>query len=285
MDRRTFVKGSAAVVGASTLPAGRVYAQAAAPDKIRFGYAITQSGPLGPGAELTTVSQYKLWQKRVNDAGGIMLKKFNKKVPIDLVGYDDQGRPDELLKLTERLIEADKVDMILSPYATHMNLASAPVINRAQYPVILSTSASAKLYGLAPQLPYAFWHLVQPNEATHPLSAMIAGLKREGKIGGRVAVIYAGVQLGTELHGAFVDQAKKDGLDVVLSKSYPFGTSDLQPLVREVMATNPDALIAFSYPPDTFMLTEQCQIVGFNPTDHVSGDRHPLPRLQGEVRQ
>ena len=47
MDRRTFVKGSAAVVGASTLAAGRVYAQAAAPDKIRFGYAITQSGPLG----------------------------------------------------------------------------------------------------------------------------------------------------------------------------------------------------------------------------------------------
>ena len=103
MDRRTFVKGSAAVVGASTLAAGRVHAQAAAPTKIRFGYAITQSGPLGPGAESTTVSQYKLWQKRVNDAGGISLKKFNKKVPIDLVGYDDQGKPDELLKLTERL--------------------------------------------------------------------------------------------------------------------------------------------------------------------------------------
>ena len=46
--RRTFVKGSAAVVGAATLPT--VYAQAqAAPDKIRFGYAITLSGPLGAG--------------------------------------------------------------------------------------------------------------------------------------------------------------------------------------------------------------------------------------------
>ena len=152
MDRRTFVKGSAAVVGATTL-SGRIHAQAAAPDKIRFGYAITQSGPLGPGAESTTLSQYKLWQKRVNDAGGITLKKFNKKVPIDLIGYDDQGKPDELLKLTERLIDSDKVDMILSPYATHMNMASAPVINKYQYPVILSTSAAARLYELAPQLP------------------------------------------------------------------------------------------------------------------------------------
>jgi len=265
MDRRTFVKGSAAVVGATTLASGRVYAQAAAPDKIRFGYAITQSGPLGPGAESTTLSQYRLWQKRVNDAGGITLKKFNKKVPIDLVGYDDQGKPDELLKLTERLIQSDRVDMILSPYATHMNLASAPLVNKYQYPVILSTSAAARLYELAPQFPYAFWHLVQPKEATQPLSTMIAGLKKEGKTRGRVAVINAGVQLGVELNAAFTEAAKKDGLEIVLSKSYPFGASDLQPLIREVMAANPDALIAFSYPPDTFMLTEQCQIVGFNP--------------------
>jgi branched-chain amino acid transport system substrate-binding protein len=282
MDRRTFVKGSAAVVGASTLPAGRLYAQAAAPDKLRFGYAITQSGPLGPGAESTTVSQYKLWQKRVNDAGGITLKKFNKKVPIDLVSYDDQGKPDELLKLTERLIQSDRVDMILSPYATHMNLASAPLINKYQYPVILSTSAAARLYELAPQLPYAFWHLVQPREATKPLSTMIAGLKREGKTRGRVATIYAGVQLGTELHAAFTDAAKADGLEIVLSKSYPFGASDLQPLIREVMASNPDAFIAFSYPPDTFMLAEQCQIVGFNPQIMYLAIGTPFPTFKAK---
>ena len=281
MDRRTFVKGGAAVVGATTL-AGRVHAQAAAPGRIRFGYAITMSGPLGPGAESTTTSQYKLWQKRVNDAGGIMLKKFNKKVPIDLVAYDDQGKPDELLKLTERLIQQDKVDMILSPYATHMNLASAPVINKHQYPVILSTSAAARLYDLAPQMPYAFWNLVQPKEATQPISALIAGLKKEGKIKGRVATMHPTVQLGVELNEAFLAAAKKDGLDVVITKSYPFGAADLQPVIREVSAANPDALIAFSYPPDTFMITEQCQIVGFNPQIMYLAIGTPFPSFKGK---
>ena len=80
----------------------------------------------------TTVSHYKLWEKRTNDAGGIALKKFNKKVPVEMVAYDDQGKPDELLKLTERLIQQDKVDMVLSPYATHMNLASAPIVNKVR---------------------------------------------------------------------------------------------------------------------------------------------------------
>ena len=281
MDRRTFVKGSAAVVGATALPQ-RVYAQAAVPDKIRFGYAITTTGPLGPGAESTTLSQYKLWAKRTNDAGGIMLSKYNKKVPVEFVEYDDQGKPDELLKLTERLIQQDKVDMILSPYATHMNLASAPLTNKHGYPVIYSTSAATRLYDLAPSIPFAFWHLVQPREATAPISALIAELKKEGKIKGRVATVHPTVQLGVELNQAFLDAAKKDGLDVVFSKSYPFGASDLQPLLREAMGTNPEAFIAFSYPPDTFMITEQAQIVNFNPQVMYLAIGTPFPTYKAK---
>jgi branched-chain amino acid transport system substrate-binding protein len=264
MDRRTFVKGSAAVAGATALQ--RVPAQAqAAPDKLRFGYAITMSGPLGPGAESTSVSQYKLWQKTVNDAGGIMLKKFNKRVPVDFVAYDDQGKPDELLKLTERLVEQDKVDMILGPYATHMNLASAPIINKYEYPVIMTTATTTKTYTLGPKWPYAFWNISQPDESTAPLTQALAGLKKDGKIKGRVAVVHVALEYGVEMHASFLEAAKKQGLEVVFSKNYPLGTADLQPLIREAMATDPDAFVAMSYPPDTFMLTEQCQVVGFNP--------------------
>jgi branched-chain amino acid transport system substrate-binding protein len=264
MDRRTLLKGTAALAGAAPLPGIPAQAQSA-PDKIRFGYAVTMSGPLGPGAESTTVSQYKLWHKRVNDAGGIMLKKFNKKIPVDIVSYDDQGKPDELIKLTERLIQQDKVDMILSPYASHMNLASAPIINKAQYPVIMTTSTTTKTYDLSKKLPYAFWQIAQPNEATKPLVDYVAGLKKDGKLKGRVAVVHPNVEYGVEMHEAFVEAAKKAGLEIVFSKSYPFGASDLQPVIREAMGTNPDAFFAMSYPPDTFMITEQAQIVGFNP--------------------
>lgn len=264
MDRRKFVTGSAAVIGAVSLP--RTYAQAqAAPDKIRVGYAISISGPLGAGAENTTISQYKLWHKRVNDAGGIMLKKFNKKVPIDMIAYDDRGQPDELIKLTERLILQDKVDLLLSPYATHLNLAAAPIVNKYEYPVIFTTAGSARIYQLAKDWPYAFWSIAQPNESTAPLVEMCAALKKEGKIKGRVAAVHVGQQSMVEMHAAFVDAAKKAGLEVVFNKNYPFGASDLQPLIREAMASDPEAFIAFSYPADTFLLVEQAQTVGFNP--------------------
>ena len=93
------------------------------------------------------------------------------------------------------------------------------------------------------------------------------------------------MQLGVELHTAFLDAAKKEGLEIVFSKSYPFGTSDLQPLIREVMASNPDAFIAFSYPPDTFMLTEQSRIVGFNPQILYAAIGSAFPDYKSEVRQ
>ena len=281
MDRRTFVKGTIAAVGAASVPT--VYAQAqAAPSSIRFGYAITQSGPLGPGSESTSHSQYKLWQKRVNDAGGIELKKFGKKVPIELVGYDDQGKPDELLKLTERLIQQDKVDMLLSPYASHMNLASAPVANRYGYPVIYTTATTAKTYTLGPKWPFAFWQISQPNEATAPIAKMIGDMKKNGKMKGRAAVIHPNVEYGVEMNAAFAEAAKNNGVDIVFNKGYPFGSSDLQPLVREAMAANPDAFVAFSYPPDTFMLPEQCKIVGFNPQVMYLAIGGVFPGLKGK---
>ena len=114
---------------------------------------------------------------------------------------------------------------------------------------------------------------------------MCAALKKEGKIKGRVAAVHVGQQSMVEMHAAFVDAAKKAGLEVVFNKNYPFGASDLQPLIREVMASKPEAFIAFSYPPDTFLLVEQAQTVGFNPQVFYLAIGSAFPDLQGQVRK
>ena len=86
-----------------------------------------------------------------------------------------------------------------------------------------------------------------------------------GKIKGRVAAINIGIELGVEMAKAFANLAPKAGLDLVFNKSYPPDVQDLQPLLREVMATEPDAFFSFSYPPDTFLVTGQAQQLGFSP--------------------
>ncbi len=264
MDRRTFVKGSAAVIGAASLPQ-KVWAQADAPSAIRFGAAIGLSGPLAGASMSTSVSQYQLWQKRINDAGGLMLSKYDKRVPIELILYDTRFDDNENIKLTEKLILDDQVDMVLSPWGTQWNLAAAPIVNRHEYPVIFTTAAAEMLYTQGTNWPYAFWSLSQPIESTQPLVEYVAQLKSEGKVEGKVAAIFDGFELGLELDNAFVDLANEAGLDLVFNESFPQEAGDLQPLLRRVMATEPEAFFAFTYPPSTFAVTGAARTLGFSP--------------------
>ena len=104
---------------ASVFAAGAVHAQT--PDKIRIGYAISKTGPFAGGAGVTTLPNYQVWVKDVNAAGGIMLG--GKRVPIEVVEYDDRSNSEEAVKAIERLATQDKVDFILPPWGTGLNLA------------------------------------------------------------------------------------------------------------------------------------------------------------------
>jgi branched-chain amino acid transport system substrate-binding protein len=281
MDRRTFLKAGGAAIGVAALP-GRARGQAA-PSAIRIGYAISLSGPFAPGAQSTSWSQYKLWAKDVNDAGGIHLKKYERKIPVELIEYDDRSQPDEVIRLVERLILQDKVDFILPPWGTHMNLAIAPVINKHEYPVIFFTATALRIRELAKRWPYAFFPLAQPDDSAAPLGTMLASLKSQGKIKGRVAAVHVAEQTGVELHSSFGEACKKNGIEVVYSKSYPLGVSDLSPLIREAMQTQPDGFFAFSYPTDTFMLAEQSSVLGFNPPIYYSAVGTPFPAFKAKL--
>ena len=61
-----------------------------------------------------------------------------------------------------------------------------------------------------------------------------------------------------------IRMADKAGFEIVYDNSYPLGTQDLSPVIKGAKAAEPDAFVAFSYPPDTFGLTEQAKIEGLN---------------------
>ena len=275
MKRRSIVKGGLVALGTASLPKFAI--SQSAPSSVRIGYAISLSGPFAPGAESTSWSQYKLWAKDVNDAGGLMLKKYNRKVPIELIAYDDRSQLDEAIKLAERLVLNDKVDLVLPPWGTGNNMAVAAVLNKLEYPVLYWTCAGARVAAAAKMWPYSFFPLGQPQPSAEALTKMLTDLKAQNKIQGRIALIYAAEQFGVDMHTAMAAEVTKAKLDVVISKSYPLGASDLSGLMREVQRANPEAFFAFSYPTDTFMLTEQAQIQGFSPPIFYTGIGTPFP--------
>jgi len=165
----------------------------AAKDKIRIGTAISLSGPYSAGAGMTQIPNYKLWVDEVNAKGGLYIKELKKKLPIELIIYDDKSDTGTVVKLVEQLILKDKVDFILPPWGTAMHFAIAPVINKYKYPVIGPTISSEKLREIAHKVPYFFGMLNMPREQAAGLVEILeeVGVKK-------AALIYVADAYGIE---------------------------------------------------------------------------------------
>jgi branched-chain amino acid transport system substrate-binding protein len=277
-NRRTLLRvaGLAALAGTlSTFPS-----TADAQEKIRIGYAISKTGPYAGGAGITTLPNYELWVKDVNAAGGIKLG--DKKLPIEVVEYDDRSSSEEAVKAIERLANQDKVDFILSPWGTGLNLAVGPTLNRLGYPHLAVTSVTDKAPELAKRWSNATFWLGTSAQISEGLADLLGKLKSEGKIGANIAMVSIADQFGIELSAAGREAFKKQGFTLGYDKTYPMGTQDLQPLLKDAIASNPDAFIAFSYPPDTIALTEQAQLLKFNPKIFYVGVGTAFPLYKGK---
>jgi branched-chain amino acid transport system substrate-binding protein len=236
-----------------------------APKSIKVGYAISLSGPQSAGSMLTTVPNYRLWVDEVNKAGGLMLKKYNKRIPLELTEIDDRSNNEDMVRLVERLMTVDKVDIVLSPWGTGPNLQAAPTFNKYGYPQIMGTAATDKIPELAPRFGNAFWLLGRPTEGVNALVELLGDLKKKGQLKETVALFTVQHPFGSEFLTPAKPALDKAGFKIVYETTYPLGVSDLSAQIKAAKAANPDIMIAFSYPPDTFMLTEQAMANDFNP--------------------
>ena len=229
-------------------------------DKIRIGTAISLSGPYAPGAGMTQIPNYNMWVEEVNAKGGLLIKKLNKRLPIELITYDDKSDIGTAVKLVEKLILEDKVDLLLPPWGTAMHFAIAPVVTKYGYPVMGPTISSEKLREVAHTVPYFFGILNMPREQGAALVDLLLELNVK-----KVALIYVADAYGIEWTGVVAPKLGVAGIDVDIIKSYPLGAKDLSPLLKTIKAANVDALLGMSYPGDTFLITEQAKVIELNP--------------------
>ena len=229
-------------------------------DKIRIGNAISLSGPYAPGAGMTQIPNYDMWVEEVNAKGGIYVKSLDKRLPVEIIRHDDKSDIGTAVKLVEKLILDDKVDLLLPPWGTAMHFAVAPVANKYGYPLIGPTISSEKLREVAPTIPYFFGILNMPREQGPALVSILSELKLK-----KVALIYVADAYGIEWTGVVAPALGMAGMDTVILKSYPLGVKDLSPLLKTIKAAKVDAVLAMSYPDDTFLITKQAKELGLNP--------------------
>src|SRR5262245_49569552 len=182
-----------------------------APQSIKVGYVISLSGPQSAGAMLTTVPNYRLWIDEVNKAGGLMLKKYNKRIPLEVTEIDDRSNNEDMVRLVEKLMTVDKVDIVLTPWGTGPNLQAAPTFAKNGYVQLMGTAGSNKLDDLIGKFPTMYWFLAKPDDQIKSLVDTMAALKKDGKINDAVSIFVVQHPFGQEYSATLKPQLTAAG--------------------------------------------------------------------------
>ncbi len=255
-------KLSTMLVAATAISAVGLTGLSVQAETIKIGASAPKTGPLAGGSTVTYWPNVKLWVEQVNARGGLQLKSG--KTKIELIEYDDRTNPGEAIKNIQRLATQDKVDFILAPYGTGFNLATAPIFNKFGYPLITHTAITDKIEALTKRYDNIFFTLGSTTTFSVSVVNILKKMRTDGVIGNKIAMVNVADAFGIEMANAARPVFKQEGFEIVYDKSYPLGSPDLSPVVRGAKDSNPDAFVAWSYPPDTFGLTAQAKVQGLN---------------------
>jgi branched-chain amino acid transport system substrate-binding protein len=231
---------------------------------VKIGYAISKTGANAGGAGITTLPNYQLWVHEVNEAGGLEMPDGSR-LPIEVIEYDDRSASEEVVRAIERLATQDSVDFILPPWGTGFNLAAAPLFDRFGYPQLAVSAVTDKAPEFAARWSKSFWMLGGGHDYTEALADILTDQHEAGTINNDVAVISVADGFGIDLITAARQSFADAGINLVYDVTYPVGTTDFTPMLNEAAASGADTFVAFSYPPDTFALTQQAQVAAYNP--------------------
>ena len=226
-----------AAAGAFALSGAPAQAQSGQPITIGFGMALT--GPLAANGKQALLGM-KIWEEEVNAKGGLIGR------PVKLVYYDDQSNPSTVPGIYTKLIDVDKVTLVIGGYGTNMVAPALPVVMQKNrlFPSLFALDANAEfkypkyfsVLGTGPKTKESFTEgFIQTAMAQNPKPTTVAIVAEDAEFSRNAC----------EGARANVKDAK---LKVVYDKTYPPATTDYTPIIRAVQAANPDLFIICSYP-------------------------------------
>src|SRR5215468_6313993 len=234
--------------------AGAAWAQSGEP--IKIGYSMALTGGLAPNGKSALLAQ-KIWEEDVNAKGGLLGR------PAKLIYYDDKSSPAEVPSIYTKLLDIDKVDLIIGPYATAQIAPAMPI-------VIQRKKTFVALLGLAvnSEFNYPNYFVMIPSgpdaKPAFTKGFVDVAMAQEPKPL-TVAIVAADQEFSRNAADGARENAGKAKLKIVYDKTYPPSTTDFAPIVRAIAATNPDIVVVCSYPPDSVGIVKAVNEIGFKP--------------------
>ncbi|MEM3629524.1 MAG: ABC transporter substrate-binding protein [Candidatus Bathyarchaeia archaeon] len=214
---------------------------------------------------------YKMLIQDYNAKGGLYVPELGKRLPIRYIEYDNEFDPEKTLRLYEKLITEDKVDLVFGPWGTAFNVAVFPLLDAYHYPVVGLTVGSDSLSEamMRGEYRWIFLTLGVPWEDGEQLAALFSDInqkvKDEWKIR-KVGITYRSDEHGIEHANGIKAKLEAIGISVpVLIEYDAFNPpTDFTPIVTQFRDANVDVAMLCGYDEGAYFV-HTCIALDYNP--------------------
>lgn len=223
-----------------------------AADPVTIGFSVALTGGLASSGKAHLLSK-QIWLEEINARGGLLGR------PVKLVYYDDQTNAAGVPGIYAKLIDVDKVDIVMG-HATNLIVAAMPqIIERKKMVMVLLALGSNAEFKYNKYFQSAPFGPDSKGVLSNAFFEVAKTIKPEPKT---VALVGADAEFSNNVLTGARENAKKFGFRVVYDRSYPPNTVDYAPIVRAIQATNPDIVLLASYPPDSVGMVRAATEIG-----------------------
>jgi len=245
------ISGRAAARIAATAVAGVLAAGSAiAQEPIRIGSFLSITGPaafLGDPEQKTLA----MYVERINAAGGVLGRK------LELVTYDDSGDAQKARTFAKRLIEQDKVDVIVGGTTTGATMAAVPLVEEAQVPFISLAGAVGIIE------PVKKWVFKTPHTDRMACEKIFTDMNQRKMT--KVALISGAGGYERSLRAECLKVAGKHGVDVVADESYGAADTDMTAQLTKIKGTpGVQAVLNASFGQSAAIVTRNFRQIGMS---------------------
>jgi len=238
---------------AVALAIGAPHARAQQKQPIKIGFSMALTGALA-GAGKSGLLAMQIWAKDQNAKGGLLGR------PVQLIYYDDQTNPSLVPGIYTKLLDVDKVDLVVGPYGTVPISAAMPIViaHKMTFLALLGLAVNSNFH-------YPNYFAMIPS-GPDPKESFTKGffdiaLEQNPKPK-TIAIVGSQDEFSTHLTDGARNNAKAAGLEIVYDKGFPANTTDCSPIMRAINATNPDIIVVGTYPPAAICMVHALNEVG-----------------------
>jgi branched-chain amino acid transport system substrate-binding protein len=244
-------------------------------EKVVIGNVDAFTGIFAPGPLLWGTIWMETLIADYNADGGLYVPEIGKKLPIELKKYDSKSDTETLIRLSEKCMTEDKVDLMFAPWGTSQNFAVYSLYEKFKYPLIAHAMGSGQIVDLIKSggAKWMFPVLCQPPFVAEYTADFLQWAKAS-----RIGIIGISDLHGIEFTGQVKAQLYQRGMNVVVGPElYPLTVSDLSPIIKKLKEAKVDTLWASTYPADGGLLVKQCMGLGYSPRIMIMGPGSQYP--------